>query len=102
MGLQREETVEREKRRGKERRRGRGREEEEKRRRKENKKVWNYDYKYGSMEFLWGNLTFSMDCLDFLYGYMFWVVGCKKPNLSMNFCMESRVRVWNPPLRLDS
>ena len=26
------------------------------------------------MEFLYGNLTFSMDYLDFLYGFMF--VGC--------------------------
>ena len=36
--------------------------------------VWNYDYEYGSMEFLYGNLTFSMDYFDFLYGFMF--VGC--------------------------
>ena len=51
-----------ERRRGKEIRRGRGREEEEKRREEERKikKVWN--------------LTFSMDYLDLLYGYMF--VGC--------------------------
>ena len=53
-------------------------EEEEKKKRREeerkSKKVWN--------------LTFSMDYLDLLYGYMFWVVGCKKPNPRMNSCME--------------
>ena len=29
-----------------------------------------------------------------------WVVGCKKPDPRMNSCMESRVRVWNPPFEV--
>ena len=65
-----------------EKRRGEEEEEEKNKRREEErkiKKVWN--------------LTLSMDYLDFLYGYMFWVVGCKKPNPCMNSCMESRI--WN-------
>ena len=56
------------------------------------------DIRYGTLyRFVW-NLTLSMDYLDFLYGYMF--VGCKKPNPKMNSCMESRVRVWNPPFEV--
>ena len=27
-------------------------------------------------------------------------LGCKKPNPIMNFCMELRVRVWNPPFEV--
>ena len=51
-------------------------EEEEKKKRREeegkSKKVWNYGYEYGSLDFLvWIH-----------------VLGCKKPNLKMNFCME--------------
>ena len=48
--------------------------EEKKKRRKEerkSKKVWNYDYEYGSWDFLvWIQVS-----------------GCKKPNPRMNFCM---------------
>ena len=65
-------------------------EEEEKRRRKKEE-----EFKEDSKVL---NLTFSMDYLDFLYGYMFWFVGCKKPNPRMNSCMESRV--WNPPFEV--
>ena len=51
-------------------------EEEEKKKRREeekkSKKVWNYDYEYGSLDFLvWIH-----------------ILGCKKPNPIMNFCME--------------
>ena len=65
----------------------RGEEEEEgKEKKKKEKEEEEAEFK------VW-NLTLSMDYLDFLYGYMFWVVGCKKPNPSMNSCMESRI--WN-------
>ena len=49
-----------------------GREEEEEE--EKEKKEFKEDQRYG---IVW-NLTLSMDYLDFLYGYMFWVVGCKK------------------------
>ena len=57
----------------------RGEEKEKKKKKKKrrgeerkSKKVWNYDYEYGSLDFLvWIH-----------------VLGCKKPNPRMNSCME--------------
>ena len=64
-----------------EKRRG---EEEEKEEEEEKKKIRGEERKSKNVL----NLKLSMDYLDFLYGYMFWVVGYKKPNPIMNYCME--------------
>ena len=58
------------------RKREKKKEKEEKKKRREeerkSKKVWNYDYEYGSWDFLvWIH-----------------VLSCKKPNPRMKFCME--------------
>ena len=68
----REEEKREEEKRKRRREEKRKRRREEKRRRKEDSKVWNYDYEYGSLDFLvWIH-----------------VLGCKKPNPRMNSCME--------------